>query len=102
MSFCIKRKEPLSKAVRRIGHRRIKHALECLENCEHIEAIHCARKDIKKMRAVLRLARGGTGGKNLRPVIKPLCKAAKCLAVPRDAYVTLNALTTLNQYFKGQ
>jgi len=102
MSFCIKRKEPFSKAIQRIGHGRIRHALECLESCEHSESIHCARKDIKKVRAVLRLACDEIGRKDFRRVIKPLRKAAKCLAVPRDAYVRLNVLTTLKQHFKGQ
>ena len=57
MAFCFKRKESVAKATRRLGRDRMEHALECLKECDRAKAIHCARKDIKKMRAVLRLVR---------------------------------------------
>ena len=57
MSFRFKKKESISKAVHRLTAGRIEDALGCLEHCDHAEAIHCARKDIKKVRAVLRLVR---------------------------------------------
>ena len=49
------RRESVSKAVRRLGRGRIRDALECLKDCDRAEAIHCSRKDIKKVRAVLRM-----------------------------------------------
>jgi CHAD domain-containing protein len=102
MAFCFKRKESVSKAIRRLGRERIEDALECLKDCPNGEAIHCARKDIKKVRAVLRLVRTGLDGKGCRRVAKPLREAAKYLAEPRDALVKVKTLENVMRHFKGQ
>ena len=102
MSFCFKRKEPVPKAIRRLGRERIEHAFKCLKNCEHADAIHCARKDIKKVRAVLRLVRAKIAQKEFRRLTGLLRKAAGHLAPPRDAYVKTETLTKLVSHFKGQ
>src|SRR4051794_14840196 len=80
MAFCFKRRESISKAIRRLGRERVEHALECLKECDQGEAIHGARKDIKKMRALLRLVAPEIGRKELRRIGKPLGDAAKLLA----------------------
>src|SRR2546425_3792657 len=102
MAFRFKRKEPVSKAIRRLGRERVEDALECLKNCRREEAIHCVRKDIKKVRAVLRLVRANVAKRDFRRVSKPLRKAAKQLAGPRDAYIKLKTLSDLRHHFKGQ
>ncbi len=102
MAFCFKRKESLPKAIRRLGRKRIEDALECLKDCRHGEAIHCARKDIKKVRAVLRLVRTEIERKEFRLLAKLLRQAAKLLAAPRDAHVKMKTLTNLMRHFKGQ
>ena len=102
MAFHFKRKESVSKAVCRLARERIDDALECLKDCEDGEAIHCARKDIKKIRAVLRLVRTRIGKKEFRQVTKPLREAAQRLAPPRDAYVKMTTLSDLKRHFKGQ
>jgi CHAD domain-containing protein len=102
MAFCFKRKESVAKGVRRLGRHRIENALECLKDCRHAEAIHCARKDIKKARAVLRMVRSNIVRKEFRRFTKLLREAASHLAAPRDAYVKAKALTNLARHFKGQ
>jgi CHAD domain-containing protein len=102
MAFCFKRKEPVSRAIRRLGRERIKEALECLDDCRRGEAIHCARKEIKKVRAVLRLVRTKIPKKDFRRLIRLLREAADHLAAPRDALVKANTLRDLARHFKEQ
>jgi CHAD domain-containing protein len=102
MAFCFKKRESVGKAVRRLGRERIKHALECLKQCDRTEAIHCARKDLKKGRAVLRLVRTEIRKKTFSRITDLLREAAHQLAAPRDAYVKLQTLSNLTRYFKGQ
>jgi CHAD domain-containing protein len=102
MAFCFKRKESVAKATRRLGRDRMEHALECLKECDRIGAIHCARKDIKKTRAVLRLVRTEIQKGRRRRMTNLLKEAARHLAAPRDAYVRARTLKNLAQHFKGQ
>ena len=102
MAFCFKRKESAAKAVRRLGRERIENALECLKDCAHAEAVHCARKDIKKVRAVLRLVQAEIAKKQFSRLTRLLRQAAKHLAGPRDAYIKAKTLRNLARHFKGQ
>ena len=102
MDFRFKRKESVAKGVRRLGRQRIENALECLKDCRQAEAIHCARKDIKKARAVLRMVRPNIVRKEFRQFTKLLREAASHLAATRDAYVKAKALANLARHFKGQ
>jgi len=102
MAFCFKRKESVSEAIRRLGCERIDHALKCLKDYDRAEAIHGARKDIKKVRAVLRLARSRVAKKDFRRQFRLLRDAATRLAAPRDAYIKVQALRNLMAHFRGQ
>lgn len=102
MSFCFKGKETVPKAIRRLGHERVEHALGCLKDREHANSIHCARKDIKKIRAVLRLVRANIKKKEFRRLTGLLREAAGHLAPPRDAYMKIETFTKLTSSFKGQ
>jgi CHAD domain-containing protein len=102
MAFCFKKRESVSKAVRRLSRRRIKNALECLKDCDRAEAIHCARKDIKRVRAVLRLVRTKIRSKDFRRITGLLREVATELAAPRDAYVKATTVRNLARHFKGQ
>src|SRR5258708_3938354 len=102
MAYCFTRKESVAKAVRRVGCERNEDALECLKKCRDSGAIHCVRKDIKKVRAVLRLVRTEVPKKSYRRQIKLLREAANQLTAPRDAYVKAAALKDLSHHFKGQ
>lgn len=102
MGFYFKRKEAVNKAISRIGCERVRRAQECLEECSGTEAIHGARKEIKKAKAVLRLARENVSKKQFRAVRKNLRKAADCLAEPRDAGVRAATLRDLSRHFKSE
>src|SRR5262245_51193391 len=102
MAFCFKKKESVAKAIQRLARERIEHALECLKECDRAEAIHCARKDIKKVRAVLRLVRTGIAKKTFCRITVLLKEAADQLAAPRDAYVKARTLRDLPRRFKDQ
>lgn len=101
MAYRFKREESTSKAVRRLGRERIEHALECLQE-SGTEAIHCARKDIKKVRAVVRLVRTQIRKKEFRRLTERLREAATQLAASRDAYIKAQTLRNLAGHFKGQ
>jgi CHAD domain-containing protein len=102
MAFCFKRREPVAKAIGRLGCQRIESALECLKDCARAETIHGARKDIKRTRALLRLARAGIARKDSRRFTRLLREAASGLAPPRDAYIRAKTLADLAGHFKGQ
>ena len=102
MAFYFKRKEPVRKAIRRLAKERIEKALECLRDHGRAEAVHCTRKEIKKVRAVLRLARKNISNKAHRRQTDLLMDAAEQLSATRDAYVKGAALKKLSQHFRGQ
>jgi CHAD domain-containing protein len=102
MAFCFKQKESVPKAIRRLGCERIEDAIQCLKNYQEAEAIHCARKDIKKVRAVLRLVRTQIDRKEFRALKKLLRETAKPLGQVRDAHVNVKTWNALKRHFKGQ
>jgi CHAD domain-containing protein len=102
MGFCFKRKEAVPKGVRRLAAERIEAALESLKDYRRPGAIHGVRKDIKKVRAVLRLAKERIPKKVYRRQNKVLRKAAQRLAPTRDAYVKGAALRSLSEHSNGQ
>ena len=102
MAYSLKRKESLEKAVRRLGRERVEHALKCLKEADRPDAIHCARKDIKRTRAVLRLVRAGIEKSDFKRLKKTLREAASHLAGPRDAYISMQTLRHLKGHFKGR
>ncbi len=102
MAFHFKKKESVRKAIRRIGSERIEDALDCLKDCHRADAVHCARKDIKKVRAVLQLVRASLRKKEFARLKKLLREPARRLGSPRDAYVQAKTLTKLKHEFKGQ
>lgn len=102
MAYRFKRKESVAKAVRRLGGERIECALEYLKVFDGAEAIHGARKDIKKVRAVLRMVRTGIARKEFRRLTGRLREAATHLAASRDAYIKTQTLRDLAEYFEEQ
>ena len=95
MPFRFKKSETLEKAVRRVGDERIRAALKWLEKARRPAAIHSVRKEIKKLRALLRLVRGEMGRDEYRRSVKPLRRGAELLAASRDARVIFRALENL-------
>jgi CHAD domain-containing protein len=65
------------------------------------EAIHGARKDMKKLRTVLRLLRDALGKKRCRRANRRFRDAARALSASRDAEVKLGTLQGLGKHQAG-
>ena len=103
MPFRFKRKESVRKAVRRLWCERLDDALGFVENGNNggrFEAVHDVRKEIKKMRAILRLVRAGIGKAAYGEHTDALRSAADRMTALRDAEVKLGAFDDLVKYFK--
>lgn len=100
MKYQFKRKESVSKGVQRLGAMRVAHALRCLKESGEAQLIHCARKDIKKMRALVRLVRQPIPKKDFQQLRTLFRGAAAKLAGPRDTYVKAETLLKLEHSFK--
>ena len=90
--------EPFAEGVARIARGRIDHALDELSgNTESSpeDAVHGARKDLKKLRSLLRLVRDDLGGKVYRREMAVFRDAGRELAGVRDADVMLATLESL-------
>jgi len=102
MAFHFKKKESSTKAVRRLGRERIGKALDHLQKCDRLEAIHCVRKEVKKVRAVLGLVCEATGGDTVRKSMKTLRAAGRLLRDARDAHVRPRTLERLVAHFRDR
>jgi CHAD domain-containing protein len=98
MPFHFKKKESVANAVRRLCCERLDDALEALERGAIFQAVHGVRKEIKKLRSVLRLTRGEIGRKTYRKNTDALREAANLLTAFRDAQVKLAAFDELMKY----
>ena len=95
MPFHFKKSESPVRALRRVGQKHIAEALRRLRRFRHPAAVHGARREIKKLRALFRLVRGENGRSPCRKAAKGLRRAASQLAPPRDARVMLKAFEQL-------
>ncbi len=89
----------MPKALHRLGRRCAKKALGFCEK-PNLDSIHSARKEIKKLRALLRLIRSEIGKKAFKKEVADLRKAAAHLAPPRDAHVKVQTLEKLSHSAK--
>jgi CHAD domain-containing protein len=90
--------EPLPQEIARVAYGRIDHALDELRgktDSTPEEAVHEARKDMKKLRALLRLARGELGDDTFARENECFRDAARELAGTRDSDVMLDTLGSL-------
>jgi CYTH domain-containing protein/CHAD domain-containing protein len=93
--------EDAASGVRRAIVGRLDKAVERLSEAGEAEgdalaeAIHGARKDLKKARAALRLVREDLGGKTFKRENRALRDAARALSASRDAEVKLATLDAL-------
>lgn len=102
MAFEFKRKESVRSAVKRCAQNRIDNALKALHHCERLEAVHEIRKDIKKIRALLRLVRPAMPKSVYARSADLLRDAARPLGDARDAHIKVTALNELAGHFKAQ
>jgi CHAD domain-containing protein len=97
-AYRLKAPEPLPDGIARVARGRIDHAIDELRgktDSTPAEAVHEARKDMKKLRALLRLARGELGSTVFDRENACFRDAARELAGARDADVMLETLANL-------
>jgi CHAD domain-containing protein len=95
-AYRLGRGEPAGEGMRRIAIGRLDHALDQLEAPgEDPEAVHEARKDLKKLRAVLRLLRGRLGDELYTRESAGARDTGRMLAGARDAQVRLETIASL-------
>ncbi|HWC08691.1 MAG TPA: CHAD domain-containing protein [Solirubrobacterales bacterium] len=101
-AFRLKRKEEVGEGLVRVIRGRAAKAIEALREDakeDPVAAIHAARKDIKKIRSVLRLLRAELGGKLYRSENERYREAGRALSGSRDAAVKVETLTALEERF---
>jgi CHAD domain-containing protein len=99
VAYRLKRKEEVGDGIRRIARGRADDAAEALTAARDGEDaaahIHAARKDLKKLRAVLRLVRRDLGKELFETESRRYRDAARLLSRSRDAEVKLETLDAL-------
>jgi CHAD domain-containing protein len=102
-SYGLARDEGLAAGLARVAAGRAETALERLREAdagtaERAEAIHGARKDMKKLRTVLRLLRDPLGRKRCKRENARFRDAARALSASRDAEVKAETLDSLAEH----
>jgi len=98
-AYRLKPKESLCEGIARVARGRIDHAIDELRgktDSTPEEAVHEARKDLKKLRALLRLARGELGESTFARENTCFRDAGRELAGVRDSDVMLDTLKALD------
>jgi CHAD domain-containing protein len=98
-AYRLKAGEPLPQGIVLSAHGRIDHAIAELRgesDSSAEEAVHEARKDLKKLRALLRMTRGELGEDTFRRENACFRDAGRELAGVRDSDVMLETLTALD------
>ena len=101
-AYRLKRKEKTAKGVRRIALGRVEHALEQLREQPDGEkaAVHTARKDLKKLRWLLRLVRSELDESTYSAENERYRDAGRLLSGARDAEVKQQTLEALRDRFE--
>jgi CHAD domain-containing protein len=98
-AYRLKPKESLPEGIARAARGRIDQAIDELRgktDSTPEEAVHAARKDLKKLRALLRLARGELGESAFARANTCFRDAGRELAAARDSDVMLDTLKALD------
>jgi len=95
MSAQLTKTESPGRALQRACRQHVAHALAALKKAHQPEGVHEVRKEIKRLRAIFRLARGSVGRNQCRKTLKTMRLAAKALAASRDARVIQQAFVSL-------
>ena len=101
-TYRLQRDEEVAEGVRRIAAGRAESAIDHLRGKREEEfavSIHEARKDLKKLRSVLRLVRAPLGDALYRRENIRFRDAGRMLSGPRDAEVKLDTLAALERRF---
>lgn len=103
MAYRFELSEPFDEGVRRIGRQQIDRALTQLKaHDDPATAIHGGRKSLKRIRALLRLARSGLGAEVFAEENACYRDIARLLSAARDRQVLAETLTALEQGTDGR
>ncbi len=103
MSYGLAFSEQPAESVERVRREQLEAAAESLRrDADPVEAIHDARKRIKKTRALLRLARPGLKSKEYRRRNRELRDAGRRMSDARDADVLVETVGELAERFVGR
>lgn len=103
MSYKLKLNERLEGGVRRIGTEQIDSAVGRLTGTgDPVEIVHGTRKSLKKIRAVLRMARPGLGDGVFEQENTRFRDIARQLSQARDQHVMRNVIAALHGTADGQ
>jgi CYTH domain-containing protein/CHAD domain-containing protein len=102
--FRFKHGEEIGEGVARIARGRAEKAIEALDAADRdpAEAIHSARKDLKKLRSLLRLVRAELPKKAYRAESRRYRDAGRELSASRDAEVKVETLAALEERFGAE
>lgn len=100
-AFRLKRKESEADGIRRVAHGRAEDAVRLLrdEDADEVKAVHRARKDMKKLRATLKLVRPAIGDDTYKRENERFRDASRALSDVRDAQVRLQTIDALAERF---
>jgi CHAD domain-containing protein len=100
-TFELKRKESEAEGIRRVAHGRAEEAVQLLrdERSDQVKAVHEARKDMKKLRATLKLVRPVIGDETYDRENDRFREAGRALSDARDAQVRLQTIDALAERF---
>ena len=100
--MALKKKEAAAEGMRRIAAGRAQKAIEELRSAargeEPAKSIHSTRKDLKKLRALLRLVRGELGEDLYRSENERYREVGQSLSATRDAQVKAETLRSLLEH----
>ena len=104
-SYHLHEGEEPDEGIRRVARGRVDTALEQLRHDAEddlAKAVHDTRKDMKKLRSLLRLVRDGLGERRYRTENARYRDAARLLSGARDAEVKLETLAGLRERYPGE
>ncbi len=103
MAYRFKLTEPFDEGVRRIGLQQIDRALQQLQAAEDAgDTIHATRKGLKRIRALLRLARAGLSQDVYAQENARYRDAGRLLSAARDRHVLRETVTKLEHQSTGR
>ena len=105
MAYRFEADESVRDAFARCSTEQLDHAVGQLSERigeDPVDAVHSARKAIKKQRSLLRLVRGSMPAKRRRRENETLRQAARGLSAARDAEAMLDTLNSLSEWAVGQ
>jgi CHAD domain-containing protein len=102
-TFRLRKKETEREGIRRVAHERAEDAMKLLrdERADPTKAVHGARKDVKKLRATLRLVRPALGDAAYRRENDRYRHAGRALSDARDAQVRADTIDALAERFSA-